>query len=264
MTDMAAAMASQGRRTTIRAGTRREPSRSLVVSAIALLTVFLGVGLRSLMPLVVVPSLAGVLAFRRSRHRRWAEHDAQRTAITAFCTALRAELDAGLLPQAALRSAVCSRPELADLAAAANRPGSEVEVPTLLNDHASRPGRRALRALAACWYAADRHGVALAEAVSGIEEGLRAESARLRSAETELAGVRTTIRMLAALPLLGFALGMTLHADPLNVLLHDTIGQISLALGVGLDLVGLLWTDHLVASLRPEGFGIRQSVQAQA
>ena len=261
MTNMAVTVERPRWRTSIRAGDLREPSRRLIATLIAVPTVLLTVGLHSPMPLFVLPSLGGVLAFRRSRQRRWAEHDAQRMAITAFCTALRAELEAGLLPRAALKSAAHAHPELADIAADANRPGNDVDVPTLLNDHASRPGRRALRALAACWYAADRHGVALADAVNGIEEGLRAESARLRSVETELAGVRTTIRMLAALPLLGLALGMTLNADPLNVLLHNPIGQISLVLGVGLDLVGLLWTDHLVAGLRPEELGARQGIR---
>ena len=254
---VATTVAPQRWRVSAHAGELRSPGRNLIVTAVTVITVFFTVGLRSPMPLFVLPPLAAVLAFRRSRQRRWAEHDAQRAAITAFCTALRAELEAGLQPRAAFTSAVWSRPELADLAEQACRPGSEADLPSLLEEHAIRPGRRALRALGACWYAADRHGVALAEAVNGIEEGLRAESARLRSTETELAGIRATIRMLAALPLLGFALGMTLHADPLNILLHNRIGQFTLAIGVGLDLVGLLWTDRLVASLRPEGVGAR-------
>jgi hypothetical protein len=138
------------------------------------------------------------------------------------------------------------------IAERASRPESELDLPALLIEHAEQPGRRALRSLAACWYAADRHGIALADAVTGIEEGLRAESARLRATEVELAGIRATILLLAALPLFGFAMGVALGANPLNTLLHNTLGQLSLVLGVALDLVGLLWTDRLVASLRPE------------
>jgi tight adherence protein B len=238
-------------RSPLQARELRRPSRGFIATTVTVTAVFLTVGLRSLMPLFVLPPVVAVLAFRRSRQRRWAEHDAQREAITALCTALRAELEAGLQPRTAFTSAVWSRPELADLAEEACRPGAEVDLPELLTMHSFRPGRRALRALAACWYAADRHGIALADAVSGIEEGLRAEGARLRATEIELAGIRATILLLAALPIFGFALGLALGADPLNTMLHSTIGQISLLAGVGLDLVGLLWTDHLVASLRP-------------
>jgi tight adherence protein B len=234
------------------AGEFKRPSRNQLIAALAVLTIFFTLGLRSLMPLFVLPSVAAVLAYRRSRQRRWAEHDAQRAAITGLCAALRAELEAGLQPRAAFISAVWSYPELRDLAERTTHPDSEFDLPQLLSEHAQRPGRRALRALAACWYAADRHGISLTDAVSGIEEGLRAESARLRSTEVELAGIRATILLLAALPLFGFALGLALGANPLNTLLHDTVGQLSLAVGVGLDLVGLLWTDRLVAGLRPE------------
>ncbi|HWG23759.1 hypothetical protein [Actinospica sp.] len=239
----------------VKAAEFRRPSRSLIVTTVTVISVFCTVGFRSLMPLFVLPPVVAVLAFRKSRQRRWAEHDAQREAVTALCTALRAELEAGLQPRTAFTSAVWSRPELADLAEEACRPGKDVDLPRLLTAHAARPGRRALRALAACWYAADRHGIALADAVSGIEEGLRAEGARLRATEVELAGIRATILLLAALPIFGLALGLALGANPLDALLHNPIGQCSLLAGVGLDLVGLLWTDRLVASLRPDETG---------
>jgi len=244
------------------AGEFRKPSRRQMITALAVITAFFALGLHSLMPLFVLPSVALVVAFRRSRQRRWAAHDAQREAITSLCTALRAELEAGLQPRAAFTSAVWSYPELRDLAEQAGHSENELDLPALLTAHAKQPGRRALRSLAACWYAADRHGIALADAVSGIEEGLRAESARLRTTEVELAGIRATILLLAALPLFGFALGLALGANPLDTLLHSTFGQLSLMLGVGLDLIGLLWTDHLVGSLRPEAASERAAAPA--
>ena len=244
---------SQRWRMPVRAGEFRKPSANFIVTTVVLVAALCAVGLRSLMPLLLLPPVGAVLAFRRSRQRRWSEHDAQREAIAALCTALRAELEAGLQPRMAFTSAVWSRPELSDLAEEACRPGDVVDLPKLLTTHAAHPGRRALRALAACWYAADRHGIALADAVSGIEEGLRAEGARLRAVEVELAGIRATILLLSALPIFGFALGLALDANPLNIVLHNTIGELSLATGVALDLLGLLWTDRLVAGLRPEG-----------
>jgi tight adherence protein B len=204
------------------------------------------------LPFFLLPPTIAVLAIRRARRRRWSAHDAQREAVAALCTALRAELEAGLQPRAAFISAVWARPELRDIAERASRPGSAADLPTLLAESSAMPGRRALRSLAACWYAADRHGLALAEAIGGIEEGLRAEHARLRAVEVELAGIRATILLLASLPIFGLALGLALGADPLGMLLHRSAGEIGLVLGVALDLAGLLWTDRLVAGLRAQ------------
>ena len=51
---------------------------------------------------------------------------------------------------------------------------------------------------------------------------------------------------------------LALGADPLGMLLHQPAGRLGLALGTALDLAGLLWTDRLVAALRPEE-GVRTS-----
>ncbi len=228
------------------------PGRRLPTVATGFAAVLLSLICRSLMPLLVVPPTAAILGHRRARRRSWAEQDAQREAVTGLCTALRAELEAGLQPKAAFMSAIWSRPELRDMAEQASVPSPSFDLVRFLAAQARRPGRRALRSLAACWHAADRHGVRLTEAVAGIEEGLRAESSRARAVTVELAGIRATILLLAALPAFGIALGLALGADPLDMLLHHTPGQLCLVLGVGLDLCGLLWTDRLVSGLRPE------------
>jgi tight adherence protein B len=230
----------------------RSPGPRAIILAAAAVGVLSSFVLCTPMPFFLLPPTAAVLVFRRMRRRRWAAHDAQRDAVTALCTALRAELEAGLQPRAAFISAIWAQRGLRDLAEDASRPGANIDLTTLLAAHARQPGRRALRALAACWFAAERHGLALADAVGGIEEGLRAEHARLRAVEVELAAIRATILLLAALPAFGLALGLALGADPIGTLLHRTIGQLGLVFGVGLDLAGLLWTDRLVASLRPE------------
>ena len=232
------------------------PKHSALVAAVVGLLA--SVALRSPMPLLLLPPTAAVLALRRKRRCGWAERDAQRDAIAALCTAVRAELEAGFQPRAAFVSAVWSRPELHDLAEATTLAGADLDLPRVLAEHATRPGRRALRSLSACWYVAERHGLALENAVSGIEEGLKAEQARLRSVEVELAGIRATILLLAILPLFGLALGFALGADPVGMLLHRPAGRVGLALGTALDLAGLLWTDRLVAALRPEE-GVRTS-----
>ena len=119
----------------VKAGEFRKPGRNHVITTVAVITVFLSVGLRSVMPLFVLPSVALVFEFRRSRRRRWAEHDAQREAITGLCTALRAELEAGLQPRAAFISAVWSYPELRDIAERASHPESELDLPEIGRAH---------------------------------------------------------------------------------------------------------------------------------
>ncbi|WP_051451292.1 type II secretion system F family protein [Actinospica robiniae] len=228
------------------------PGRRLPAAATVLVAGLLSLICHSLMPLLVLPPTVAVLAYRRARRRRWAHYDAQREAVAALCTALRAELEAGLQPRAAFMSAIWSRPELRDMAEKASVPSPNLDLVRFLTAHAALPGRRALRALAACWHAADRHGVRLTEAVAGIEEGLKAETARARAVAVELAGIRATILLLAALPAFGIALGLALGADPGGVLLHHMAGQLCLIFGIGLDLCGLLWTDQLVAGLRLE------------
>jgi tight adherence protein B len=228
------------------------PGRRLPAAATVLVAALLSLICRSPMPLLVLPPTMVVLAYRRARRRGWAHYDAQREAVAALCTALRAELETGLQPRAAFMSAVWSRPELRDMAEKASVPDPAFDLVRFLTAQAALPGRRALRALAACWHAADRHGVRLTEAVAGIEEGLRAESVRARAVAVELAGVRATILLLAALPAFGIALGLALGADPADMLLHHMAGQLCLVFGIGLDLCGLLWTDRLVAGVRLE------------
>lgn len=230
----------------------RSPGPRAVILGAAVVGAVSSLALHTPMPFFLLPPSAAVLVFRRMRRRRWAEHDAQRDAITALCTALRAELEAGLQPRAAFTSAVWAQPKLRDLAEEASRPGANLDLTALLASHAKLPGRRALRSVAACWFAAERHGLALADAVCGIEEGLRAEHARMRAVEVELAAIRATIMLLAALPAFGLGLGLALGADPLGTLLHRSAGQLGLVFGIALDLAGLLWTDRLVAGLRPE------------
>jgi tight adherence protein B len=241
----------------MKAAELQRPDRRTLALFTVLIAGVLGLSCHSLMPVLVLPPTVAVLGYRRARRRRWAEYDAQREAVAGLCTALRAELEAGLQPRAAFTSAVWSRPELRDLAEQVSMPNPSLDLVRLLAMQAGRPGRRALRALAACWHAADRHGVGLTEAVAGIEEGLRAETARVRAVAVELAGIRATILLLATLPAFGIALGLALGANPWDMLLHRMPGQLCLIFGVGLDLCGLLWTDQLVAGLRPEP-GVRR------
>ena len=57
--------------------------------------------------------------------------------------------------------------------------------------------------------------------------------------------------VLALLPLFGVALGATIGADPLHLLLHERLGWGLLTAAAVLDAVGLFWVSRLVGGARP-------------
>jgi tight adherence protein B len=203
----------------------------------------------SAMPAVLAPAVALLIRSRLLRSQLRVAETEQRAAVVDFCAALRAELQAGRQPSAAIADAVWCRPELRDLAEACAQPAARWDSADLLDAAAGTAGREGLGALAACWRATERHGVPLTEAVCGIEDGLRAEQQRRRSLAAELAGVRATVTMLGVLPGFGLALGSALGTDPLHTLLTRPVGEACLLIGFLLELVGLYWTDRLVGSV---------------
>jgi len=216
----------------------------------------------SALPVALLPTLAaaGVARARRAAIRRQAT--AQRGAVVALCSALRAELDGGALPHAALAEVVWCRTELRDLAERLGRPRTAaVSQPTQMSGFPCAeaellaaaalvaPGRGGLAGLAACWRATEEHGLSLSTAVAGIESALRAEDQRQLLLDAELSGVRATMGLLAVLPAFGLLLGSSLGTRPLHTLLQTFGGQACLILGSALELIGLWWTDRLVASV---------------
>lgn len=204
---------------------------------------------RSPAPVLMAPLVALLLRSRVLRARARSAESAQRSAVVDLCGALRAELQAGRQPAAAFAEAIWCRPELGDVAARLRAPQPEQSTPDLLAAAARGPGRAGLASLGACWRAAERHGVPLVGAVTGIEDGLRAEHQRHQGLAAQLAGVRTTVALLGVLPGFGLALGSALGADPLHTLLTRPIGEACLIAGFGFEVLGLLWTDRLVASV---------------
>ena len=64
----------------------------------------------------------------------------------------------------------------------------------------------------------------------------------------ELAGPRASAAMLAALPLLGLALGAAMGADPIGALTGSLAGLALGAAGIVLDALGILWMVRIVAA----------------
>lgn len=184
---------------------------------------------------VVVQRLLDAARQRRARAHRSA-------AVIEFCDALGAEMRAGLPPVVAIERAVVVWPVWSPIVTAARLGG---DVPGALRAASEHPGAEGLRAVAAAWEVAERSGAALADVLDQIAVGLRSDDDARAEVVAALAPPRATAKMLAALPIFGLGLGYSMDADPLDFLLHTTVGLGCLGAGVGLALVGLWWVERL-------------------
>jgi tight adherence protein B len=100
---------------------------------------------------------------------------------------------------------------------------------------------------AAVWRLGERTGAPAADLIERIEADGRAGDRAKATAAAEAAGAQATAMLLAALPLGGIALGYSIGADPLQVLLHTKLGAACAIGAVVLQSAGLLWCDRLVA-----------------
>ncbi|MFE4973213.1 type II secretion system F family protein [Kitasatospora sp. NPDC056651] len=208
----------------------------------------------SLVP--VLAAAVAVLPLRRWRLRRRLAAEARHraAAVVELCAGLAGELRGGATPEQALHlvtARLAADPEglrrlgeepVARLAA--GRYGGDV--PAALHLLAGLPGGSGAAAIAACWRVAADSGSGLAAALDRVAEALRGERALAEEIAGELAGPRTTIAVLAALPGVGLFVGSALGARPLDVLLHTPAGLGCLAAGVALEGLGVLWTARIV------------------
>jgi tight adherence protein B len=100
---------------------------------------------------------------------------------------------------------------------------------------------------AAVWRLGERTGAPAADLIERIEADARAGDRATATAAAEAAGAQATAMLLAALPLGGIALGYSIGADPLQVLLHTRLGAACAIGAVLLQCAGLLWCERLVA-----------------
>ncbi|WP_049558698.1 type II secretion system F family protein [Nonomuraea sp. SBT364] len=189
------------------------------------------------------PPLSRLLR-RTSRARR---ADAWRRASIELCHALSAELSAGRTPGEALTRAVTAvdlpDPEPFRPVLAAARDGGDVS--SALLSAAPDQGGEGLRRLAACWDVGVTVGAGLTALVERVASTLRTAQAHRQDVAAQLAGPRTTARMLAALPALGLLMGAALGMRPLDFLLGGVPGLLCLAAGLALDACGLWWTHRM-------------------
>lgn len=162
---------------------------------------------------VVVASYGGLLIRELRRRERRQRETADRVRALDELSALAADLRAGLPPAV---NVTLSERRLAGLAGAV-------------------------------WRLAERTGAPAADLFERIESDARAADRAQATAAAEAAGAQATAMLLAALPLGGIALGYSIGADPLQVLLHTKAGAACAIGAVILQSAGLLWCERLVA-----------------
>ncbi|MEO3869737.1 type II secretion system F family protein [Nonomuraea sp. B12E4] len=189
------------------------------------------------------PSLSKLLT-RPSPTRR---ADAWRRASIELCQALSAELSAGRTPGEALTRAMAAvdfpNPESLRPILAAARDGGDVSAALIAA--APPQGGEGLRQLAACWEVSVTVGAGLAALVERVATTLRTAQAHRQDVAAQLAGPRTTAKMLAILPALGLLMAAALDMHPLNFLFGSLPGLMCLLAGATLDACGLMWTNRM-------------------
>jgi len=185
---------------------------------------------------------AGREAWRaRSRASR------RRAEVIELCTAVGAELRGGAMPADALVTAVESLPGRWDELGRVVALGGDAVA--ALRAAGAQPGCGGLSRLAACWAVTEMTGAGLADGCERVAAWLRDEEALRREVAAQLAGARSSARLLTVLPLFGLALGSGMGGDPIAFLLGTPYGVACLAGGVTLVLAGLWWTERLVRSV---------------
>lgn len=169
--------------------------------------------------------------------------------IAEFLSALAAELSAGQPTGAALLAAVrdLDRAPCPQAVVAVTGGG---DVAAALRRDAEARGGYPLRGLAACWEVAERSGAGLSVAVGRLAESVRAATEADAQLRAELAAVRTSAWILAALPGLGLAMGHWIGAQPLTWLLGGWVGRVVAIVGICLQLVGGTWLHLMVSRTR--------------
>lgn len=226
-------------------GMRRRRARvpgAVAVGAAAVLCAITVGPVRAMLIGLITAVAAHRLARRRSTARAKARTDAVITAVDAVlgevrvgahpataCAAAGRDGGHGTVPEAFVRAA-----------ATAALGGTVAES---LTESARRIPD--LAAPAAAWRLAEQHGLGMADLLETVRADLVARRDHARRLDAGMAGARATAAVLAALPVLGIALGQLMGAAPLSVLLGGGIGSLAALIGIGLIGLGLAWTDRI-------------------
>lgn len=171
-----------------------------------------------------------------------------RAAATEAIVAFAAEVSSGAPPPLAIqRVAATLEVPVVPHAATAARFGGDV-VAALRRD-AQSARLPSLRAFASIWEVAEQSGAGMAVAARRLAQAEAANDAVRRELASQLAGPKSSARVLAALPLFGLALGSGLGGSPIEWLLTTRIGEFVAVAGLALEVAGLAWVSRIVRSV---------------
>lgn len=194
---------------------------------------------------VLVSSVAAVaigLRVRRSR-RELRRREACAAATIEVTVALAGELRAGRTPSEALRLAAdVAGPLAAGLLAAAAATEVGAAPADELAEAARTPGAERLASVAGCWAVAVAAGGRVADTLDRLAEAMDADDELRRELDSALAGPKATMVLLGGLPLLGIALGQSVGAGSVQLLVHRPLGWALLGAAGVLDAVGVVLT----------------------
>lgn len=211
---------------------------------VAMLLAVLG---ESVLPLMAGAAAVPLVKRQLAARERVRARELRAEGVITLCGAVAGELRAGMQPGQALLFGTRSTDALGaseGAVVAAARFGGDV--PQALREAAREPGADGLAGVSACWRVAVDSGAGLAAGLDRLEAALRAERDQREDVRTQLAGARSTIGLLALLPVVGLAMGWALGADPLRVLLHTPAGLMCLLVGGLLEAAGLWWAARIV------------------
>ena len=105
--------------------------------------------------------------------------------------------------------------------------------------------------LADCWRLAHTHGLSIATLMRAAQRDIVERERFSAHVEAAMAGPRATAAVLAALPVVGIALGQLIGAQPLAFLFGAGVGGWLLTVGTTLSCLGLLWSDQITTKALP-------------
>lgn len=155
---------------------------------------------------------------------------------------LAGQLRIGQVPAVALADAASDCPVLARAAMAAQVGG---DVVMALSASAARPGCAGLVEVAAAWRLSEASGAPIADIIERTAQGLRERESAEAAVAIEIAGARTTGRVMAVLPLAGLGLGYASGSDPVRFLTAEPLGEALFVVGVLLAVAGVWWMERM-------------------
>lgn len=239
----AQAAAAAGTDGTVRARRDRLRVVAAVAAGAAAVLCALTVGPATTM---IVGLIALIAAQRLVRRRRTARATARTEAVIAAVDAVLGEVRAGAHPATACAVAGQDGGP-GPVAEAFARAGATAVLGGTVSESLTDSAYRLpdLAAPAAAWRLAEQHGLGMAELLATVRADLASRRDHARRVDAGMAGARATAAVLAALPVLGIALGQLMGAAPLAVLFGGGLGSMAALIGIALIGLGLVWTDRI-------------------